>query len=117
MCEWLAFLMLVFGCDMCDVDCQAVLAIGSCSGSGCNVELINTCPVRGLQFTINGAQPVEVRTTARSEGFFAQFNKENGKVIVLSLSGNKISPGVGTVLIITFGNSGSASISGVKIVF
>lgn len=95
---------------------NSVLILGSTSGNAASLELDNDVPVKGVQFTLSGAQPVEVRTTSRSEGFFAQFNKENGTVIMLSLSGNTIKPGTGPIAEIVCDHTGSASLSGVKIV-
>lgn len=95
---------------------RSVLSLGASSGNAASLELNNEVPVRGVQFTLNGAQPVEVRTTPRSQGFFAQFNKENGTVIMVSLSGDKIKPGTGPIAEIVCDNTGSASLSGVKIV-
>ena len=95
---------------------NSVLALGSISGNAASLELDNDVPVRGVQFTIEGAQPVEVRTTSRSEGFFAQFNKENGKVVLISLSGNTIAPGGGPIAEVVCSNGGSASLSEIKIV-
>ncbi|MBW1825258.1 MAG: HEAT repeat domain-containing protein [Deltaproteobacteria bacterium] len=81
-----------------------------------DVELNNIVPVKGVQFTLDGAQPTEIRTTSRTKGFFAQFNKDNGKVILVSLSGNTIAPGTGPIAEIVCNNNDSVSLSGIKIV-
>lgn len=93
------------------------LTIGGYSKGGLSIELDNVCPVRGVQFTINGCQPISVETTKRSEGFFAQFNKENGTVIMVSLSGDWIDPGVGAIAFIKCDSgSGVVSLSDIKII-
>lgn len=117
MCEWLAFLMLLFGCDVCSFNGRAVLYLGSISGNTCPIEMVNVVPVKGVQFTLNGAQPVEVYTTSRTEGFFVAYNKEEGMVIMVSLSGAKIKPGVGTIVFITCdGSWGRIYLSNIRIV-
>ena len=79
------------------------------------IDLKNTVSVRGMQFTLEGVTITEVRTTNRSEGFFASFNKENGKVIMASLSGDEIPPGKGLIAEIVCDTSGSARLTEVKI--
>lgn len=117
MCEWLAFLMLLFGCQTCDVNSQAYMTFSPGMGDTWHVALNNDCPVRGIQFTITPPAVIEVETTRRTDGFFAQFNKVSGQVILLSLSGDKIAPGVGPILEIVFDCSYAAVvISNVKIV-
>ena len=91
------------------------LTLATGSGNGVNLELSNDVPVRGVQFTLNGAEPTEVRTTSRTEGFFAKVNKENGTVVLVSLSGEKIAPGTGPIAEIACGNKGSAHLSDIKI--
>lgn len=95
---------------------QSTLTLGASSGNAAQVELNNEVSVRGVQFTLKGVKAIEVRTTSRSEGFFAQFNKDNGTVLLLSLSGSKIAPGTGPIAEIIYNNTGSASLTGVKIV-
>ena len=94
----------------------STLSLASSSGSGANVFLDNEVPVRGVQFTLQGAQPTEIRTTSRTEGFFTQFNKENGKVIMVSLSGNEIAPGEGPIAEIVNSGGDKASLSEIKII-
>jgi len=116
MCEWLMFLMLVFGCDTCVTTCPAYLTLGCGSGGYYQVNLINPCPVRGIQFTLEDCQPVEVQVTARTKGFFAQYNPYNGTVILVSLSGDKILPGSGGVALFKVnGQDGVCSLSHIKI--
>ena len=92
------------------------LTLEAGSGDASHLELDNLSSVRGVQFKIKGAKPVEVRTTSRTEGFFAQFNKDNGTVILLSIAGNEIAPGKGPIAEIVCSGAGSASLSEVKIV-
>ena len=99
-----------------DDKAKSELTLDSNAGTSANVELENAVPVRGVQFTLNGAKPVEVRTTSRSEGFFAEFNKSNGTVLLVSFSGDTIAPGTGPVAEIVCNNGGTHSISDVKIV-
>lgn len=94
---------------------DAVLKLVAVTENMFGIDLKNTVPVRGVQFTLEGVTITEVRTTNRSEGFFASFNKENGKVIMASLSGDKIPPGEGLMAEIVGGKSGSARLSEVKI--
>lgn len=118
MCEFLAFLMVLFGCDVCDPSGESILTVTHCSKNYHCIELYNDVPVRGVQFTLKCGSYYEVETTERTEGFLAQYNKENGKVIVLSLSGAKISPGEGMILKIIFDTweGHSCVLSGIKIV-
>jgi hypothetical protein len=85
------------------------------SGSGVDLELSNDIAVRGVQFTLDGAKPSEIRTTSRTEGFFAKFNEKNGMVVLVSLSGKKISPGKGPIAEIVCDKAGSARLSNVKV--
>ena len=62
------------------------------------IELDNEVPVTGGEFHISGANPTDVRTTDRTEGFFAKLNEKDGTVILLSLSGDKIAPGTGPIV-------------------
>jgi hypothetical protein len=94
---------------------DAVLKLVAVTENMFGIDLKNTVPVRGVQFTLEGVTITEVRTTNRSEGFFASFNKENGKVIMASLSGDEIPPGEGLMAEIVGDKSGSARLSGVKI--
>lgn len=91
------------------------LSVGS-TGNVVTLMLDSNVSVRGVQFTLKGAQPVEIRTTPRTEGFFARFNRQNGMVVLVSLSGNEIPPGKGPIAEIVCTNAGSASISEQKIV-
>ncbi len=106
------------GCKSSHPSCTGALTVIPVGGNALSVELDNTCPVRGVQFTIEGCDVISVETTSRTKGFFGQFNKESGKVILVSLSGSKINPGVGSIAHITLdGGCGAVSISGVKIVY
>jgi len=98
MCEWLAFLMLFFGCEMCPVnngDCMANLTLSS---NGRDIELSNDCPVRGVTFTIIPPGGCSFRTTSRTEGFFVKGDETSGYVVLVSVSGDRISPGDGPIL-------------------
>ena len=84
---------------------NATCSPGSISGP-VEVILKNDVPVRGVQFTIRDKDGFltleEARTTERTEGFFVNFNEENGTVVLVSLSGNNISPGTGPILELLF---------------
>ena len=95
---------------------KATLELKAGPGHNLGVELINTVPVRGVQFIVSGVNITEVRTTKRTAGFLAKFNEKNGKVILLSTSGDKIAPGKGSVAEIICDKPGAATLSGVKIV-
>ena len=97
-------------------DEESTLKIVASSGNTVGVDLTNRVPVKGVQFTIEGVKVTEVRTTSRTEGFLAEFNEKNGKVILLSLSGNKIEQGTGPILEIICDKGDSARLSGIKIV-
>lgn len=79
------------------------------------IDLTNTVPVRGVQFTIEGVAIADVLTTSRSEEFMASFNEENGKVLVVSLSGDEIAPGEGLIAEILFDGNGLARLSEIVI--
>lgn len=116
MCEWLFMLMLLFNCDLCGDACYAHLGISHHYDNYVFIELANTCPVRGVQFTVTGCSISEVQTTGRAEGFFAKYNEHNGTVVLVSLSGDKISPGKGDVAVLVFdGECWTASLSDIKI--
>jgi len=87
----------------------AKLTIGSISGDGVNVDLTNDVPVGGVQFILNGVQPTQVRTTARSEGFVPSFH--GNKLNLMNLSRKTISPGSGPILEIVGNNGGSVKLS------
>jgi len=91
------------------------LTLSKGSETGVNLELSNDIAVRGVQFTLDGAKPSEIRTTSRTEGFFAKFNEKNGMVVLVSLSGKKIPPGQGPIAEIVCDKAGSASLSNVKV--
>ena len=97
MCEWLMFIWLVLGCGGCDGNNPAMLYVGREIPGAVNICLLNGCPVKGVQFKLNGCDVLEVVMTDRTEGFFAQYNKASGAVIVVGLSGRKIEPGSGPI--------------------
>ncbi len=85
-------------------------------GNVLGIELTNKVPVRGVQFTLEGVQMNEVRTTSRTTGFLADFNKGSGKVVMLSTAEEKISSGTGLIAEVVCDKKDSASLSGIKIV-
>lgn len=62
------------------------------------IDLKNSIPVRGIQFTLSGLKMTEVRTASRTSGFLAKFNEETGIVILVSTAADEIAPGKGPVL-------------------
>ena len=92
------------------------LDLGPVVGNSRSIELTNDVPVRGVQCTLNGARPTEVRTTSRTEGFVAQYNEKNGTVILISVSGNTIAPGTGPIAEVVSNSTGPASLSKTTIV-
>jgi len=94
---------------------KATLKLKSGSGQSLGVELINTVPVRAVQFMVSGVKITEVRTTTRTTGFLAKFNEKNGSVILISTSEEKIAPGKGSITEIICDKPSSAQLSGIKI--
>ena len=92
------------------------LAVVAVSKDLATVELQNEISIIGIQFALTGVKITEVRTTDRTKGFLAKFNEQNGKVILLSTTGDQIAPGKGAVAEIVCDKPGSAVLSGVKIV-
>jgi len=76
---------------------DATLKIVASSGNVFGIDLTNKIPVRGVQFTVEKAKITEVRTTSRTAGFLAEFNKESGIVIMVSAVGNTIAAGTGFI--------------------
>ena len=99
---------------------KATLEVGSVTGNTALIELTNTVPVRGVQFTVSGVTLTEVRTTKRSAGFLAKFNEANGIVIMVSLSKDEMPAGKGPIAEIVYQKApppGSAiGLSAIKIV-
>ena len=95
-------------------DATLKIVVGSETTLG--IELTNSVPIRGVQFTLKGADMSEIRTTARSKDFLADFNKEAGKVVILSASGDKIASGSGLIAELVCDKIDSASLSEIKIV-
>ena len=100
MCEWLMFLMLLFGCDVCDLNCEASLSFDHLSGNRIYIKMLNNCSVSGVQFTIEGCKVCKVETIRRARGFFVKYNEHTGSIVLVSLSGHKILPGFGPILIL-----------------
>lgn len=80
------------------------------------IELTNSIPIRGVQFTLEGARMNEMRTTSRSQNLLADFNKESGKVVILSTSGDAIPPGSGLIAELVCDKSDAVSLSEIKMV-
>ena len=95
---------------------EATIKIVDGSGNVLGIELSNKVPVRGVQFTVEGVQMNEVRTTSRTTGFLSDFNKESGKVVMLSTSEEKISSGTGLIAEVVCDKKDSASLSEIKVV-
>jgi hypothetical protein len=95
---------------------DATLKIVPGSETTLGLELTNSVPIRGVQFTLKGADIGEIRTTARSKDFLADFNKETGKVVILSASGDKIPSGSGLIAELVCDKIDSASLSEIKLV-
>jgi len=79
------------------------------------VILKNDAPVRAIQFELTGVKITQVRTTDRTTGFLTKFNEQNGKVILLSTTGDEISPGKSGVLEVLCDKPADAVLSGVRI--
>jgi hypothetical protein len=96
----------------------AILTLLEVSGNTLGIDLTNDVPVRGVQFTLEGVEIIDVLTTSRTEGFSPSFNEENGRVVLLSLSGDGIAAGNGLIAEILYDDDGggSASLSEIKIV-
>ena len=95
---------------------DATLKIVAGSDTTLGIELTNRVPIKGMQFTLEGADMSEIRTTARSKGFLADFNKDAGKVVILSTSGDKIAPGSGLIAEVVCTKIASVSLSEIKLV-
>ena len=96
---------------------KATLKVKTGSGDQIGIDLTNSVPVRGVQFTVSGVKMTEVRTTSRTAGFLAKFNDETGVVIIVSTAADEIAPGEGLIAeIIGKKVPGSdISLSGVKL--
>jgi len=95
---------------------DATLSIVSATSSSLGIELTNRVPIRGVQFTLKGAAMREIRTTTRSKDFLADFNREAGKVVILSASGDKIAAGSGLIAEVVCDSIEGASLSEIKLV-
>jgi len=62
-------------------DEEASLTLVTVSQNTFGVELKNSAPVRLVQFSVNGIEDAQVRSTARTEGFLTKFTKDNKKPI------------------------------------
>ena len=95
---------------------DATLKIVPVSETTLGLELTNSVPIRGVQFTLKDADISEIRATVRSKDFLTDFNKESGKVVILSASGDKIAAGSGLIAELVCATIDSASVSEIKIV-
>jgi hypothetical protein len=96
---------------------DAILTLLEVSENTLGIDLTNDIPVRGVQFTLEGPEIIDVLTTSRTEEFSPSFNEENGTVILISLSGDEIAAGKGLIAEIIYDDGGgSASLSEIKIV-
>ena len=95
---------------------KASLKIVDLSDKLLGIELTNSVPVRGVQFTLEGVKMTEVRTTAHTKGFLVDFNSESGVVIIISTSGDKIKAGKGQITEVLYEMGGTANLSKIKIV-
>ena len=94
---------------------NARLTIGARSATTASIDLTNSVPVRGIQFTVEGVKMTEARTTDRTKGFLAKFNAVNGVVIMVSTSNDSISPGKGAIVEVVCDKPDVARLTGVKI--
>jgi len=94
---------------------DATLKIVEESKNTLGIYLINKVSVGGVQFTLKGVKITELRTTSRTAGFVANYNKETGIIILVSTKGDKIAPGTGLIAEITCDRKGPASLSDIKI--
>ena len=93
---------------------EATLTIANISQNTFGIELKNTAPVRLVQFTVNGIQDAQIRSTARTDGFLIKFTKDNTKVTILSPSGKTIAPGSGFIVEMSC-DAPTATLSDIKI--
>ena len=77
---------------------QATLTLMPGEKNTFGIDLNNSVPVRGIQFTVSGLKMTEVHTASRTAGFLAKFNEETGIVILVSTAADEIAPGKGPVL-------------------
>jgi hypothetical protein len=93
---------------------EATLTLVNISQNTFGIDLKNSAPVRLIQFTLNGIEDAQVRSTARTDGFLIKFTKDNKKVTILSPSGNTIAPGSGFVVEMSC-DAAAATLSEIKI--
>ena len=93
---------------------EATLTIANISQNTFGIELKNSAPVRLVQFTVDGIEDAQVRSTARTDGFLIKFTKDNTKVTILSPSGKTIAPGSGFIVEMSC-DTPTATLSDIKI--
>ena len=97
---------------------KAVLSLGKASKNKVVIDLVNSVPVRGVQFTLSGVKMTEVRAVSRTTGFFVKFNEETGIVILASTTGDELGPGKGPIAEVVFEKvpGSEASVSSIMLV-
>lgn len=90
---------------------DATVKIVDGSGNSIGIDLVNKVPIRIVRFVIKGVKMIEARTTSRTDGFYAKYNEESGKVTILSPSGKMIAPGTGLIVEIICDNRGAPNLS------
>jgi adenine deaminase len=93
---------------------EATLTLVNISKNTFGIDLKNSAPVRLIQFTVNGIEDAQVRSTKRTDGFLIKFTKDNKKVTILSPSGNTIAPGSGFIVEMSC-DAATATLSEIKI--
>ena len=93
---------------------EATITLAKTAQNTFGIDLKNSAPVRLVQFTLNGIEDAQIRSTARTEGFLIKFTKENSKVTILSASGNTIAPGSGFIAEMSC-DAPTATLSDIKI--
>jgi hypothetical protein len=94
---------------------DAKLKIVPGEGNVLGLELKNAVPIRGVQCVLKGAKISEIRTTDRTKGYLTKFNEATGILILVDMSGKKISAGTGPIAEVVCDNPGSASLSDIKL--
>lgn len=102
MCEWITILMILFGCDLTDVDKNGYLYLGNSSNDKTALYLINNRPVRGIQFHVSDCHINYLELSMRAKGFSVKYDPVNGIVVFVSLSGDTIRPYLGAIAVMSF---------------
>lgn len=94
---------------------DALLKSKVLSATALSLDLTSSVPIRGIQCTIEGTRITEIKTTARSAKLLANFNENTGIVILVSMSGEKIAPGAGSIAEVACDQAANALLTNVKI--